>query len=57
MVLFESQDFEGPSHIGSASIEDIENKQQVQLYLNEVEYIPHIEKRINMVSTKDIKIN
>ena len=50
-VLFECKEFEGPDHLGSASIQAIQNKELVQQYLDTMKYIPHIERIITMVPT------
>lgn len=48
-VLFTWKKFEGPDHLGAATIEAISNKELVQQYLNTMTCIPHIERLNTMV--------
>ena len=55
-ILFESRDFVGPEHLGSAGIASITNKELVQEYLDNMEFIPHIQTSITMIPTTEIKV-
>ncbi len=57
MVLFECRDFDGPHHVGSATLECIVNKKLVQDYLDDVDHIPHIQKTVKMEPTRGLEIN
>ena len=50
-VLFKCKKFEGPDHLGAATIEAISNKELVQL--NTMTCIPHIERLITMVPVSE----
>ena len=53
-VLFECKDFQGPDHLGAAPVELISNKELVQKYLDETEYIPHIQRVVTLESTSQL---
>ena len=55
-VLFESSDFMGPEHLGSAEINLITNKELVCKYLDSVEFIPHIQTTVTMMPTAEIEL-
>ena len=52
----ESSDFMGPEHLGSAEINLITNKELVCKYLDSVEFIPHIQTTVTMMSTAEIEL-
>ena len=55
-VLFESRDFTGPEHLGSAEINFIINRELVFKYLDNIEYIPHIQTMVTMMPTAELKV-
>ena len=55
-VLFESRDFMGPEHLGSAQISAITNRELVQKYLDNTEYIPHIQTMVTMIPATELKV-
>ena len=55
-MLFESEMFEGPDHLGCAHVDSISNKELVQEYLDSMISIPHIERLITMVPVSETGI-
>ena len=56
-VLFECKRFDAPDFLGSMPIECIKNKELVDEYLINTEYIPHIKSVITIEPTKLISVN
>ena len=54
-VLFECKHFDAPDFLGSVSVECIKNKELVDDYLVQTEYIPHIKTMLIMEPTKTLQ--
>ena len=56
-VLFKCKEFTPPDYLGAKPIECIKNKELVDAYLAQTDYIPHIKTLLTMESTKDLQTN
>ena len=56
-VLFECKHFDAPDFLGSMPIECIKNKELVDEYLINTEYIPHIKSVVTMEPAKLVSVN
>ena len=54
-VLFESNKFVGPDHLGSAPMDLISNKELVQEYLDKMKYIPHTRRMVTLEPTAGLQ--
>ena len=54
-VLFECKHFDAPDFLGTVPVECIKNKELVNEYLVQTEYIPHIKTLLSREPTKLIR--
>ena len=54
-VLFECKHFDAPDYLGSMPVECIKNKELVDEYLMETDYIPHIKTHLTMEPTETLR--
>ena len=56
-VLFKCKQFDAPDFLGTMAIECIKNKELVDQYLDQTEYIPHIKTLLTMDKAKNLRTN